>query len=67
MASPIAAWHKPLTMSPATASLWAITACFNPQGWARRRANYRVFRRHLGVPLLTVELGYGGRFASVPG
>ncbi len=44
-------------MSPVSRSrLWAITAYFNPMRYARRRANYRVFRDRLGLPLLTVEL-----------
>jgi hypothetical protein len=36
--------------------LWAITSYFNPARYARRRANYRVFRDRLDLPLLTVEL-----------
>jgi hypothetical protein len=36
--------------------LWAVTAYFNPAGFARRRLNYAAFRRRLGVPLVTVEL-----------
>jgi hypothetical protein len=35
--------------------LWAITCYFNPMGYERRQSNYRLFRRHLGVPLITVE------------
>jgi len=42
--------------------LWAITCHFNPAGFARRRANYREFRRRLSVPLVTVELSFDGRF-----
>jgi hypothetical protein len=42
--------------------LWAITSYFNPAGWRRRRANYRVFRERLSVPLVTVELAYGPDF-----
>jgi hypothetical protein len=38
------------------ARLWAIAAYFNPVGFARRLHNYRIFRRHLPVPLATVEL-----------
>jgi len=41
---------------------WAITAYFNPVGYSRRRTNYHLFRQHLEVPLLTVELGRGGAF-----
>jgi hypothetical protein len=36
--------------------LWALAAYFNPVGYARRKRNYRIFRRHLAVPLVTVEL-----------
>src|SRR5512134_2492808 len=42
--------------------LWAITSYFNPLHYHTRLANYRTFQRHLGVPLLTVEQGYDGRF-----
>src|SRR5262245_3945888 len=48
----------PARTSPA-GELWAITAYFNPVGYARRLANYRVFRAHLPIPLLTVELAIG--------
>jgi hypothetical protein len=39
--------------------LWAITAYFNSAGLASRRQNYSRFRRHIAVPLLTVELAFG--------
>jgi hypothetical protein len=42
--------------------LWAITSYFNPMGYRRRLANYRLFRGHLGIPLITVELAYGPEF-----
>lgn len=42
--------------------LWGICAYFNPLGFTRRILNYRTFRRHLGIPLLTVEYGYRGHF-----
>jgi hypothetical protein len=42
--------------------LWAITCYFNPAGYRRRLANYRVFRERLGVPLVAVELAYGPNF-----
>jgi hypothetical protein len=35
---------------------WAVTSYFNPAGWRSRRRNYAVFRRHLALPLVTVEL-----------
>src|SRR5579863_3245032 len=43
--------------------LWAITCYFNPAGYRRRLANYRLFREHLIVPLVTIELAYEGNFA----
>ena len=42
--------------------LWAVTSYYNPSCSRRRRANYRVFRERLGVPLLTVEWSPEGRF-----
>jgi hypothetical protein len=42
--------------------LWAITSYFNPAGYGRRLANYRTFASQLGVPLVTVELAFGGAF-----
>jgi len=42
--------------------LWAITSYFNPMRYQRRRANYRLFRERLNVPLVTVELAYGPDF-----
>jgi hypothetical protein len=42
--------------------LWAITSYFNPMGWQRRLANYRLFRERLSVPLVAVELAYGPVF-----
>ena len=43
-------------------AIWAITAYFNPAGFRRRYANYRVFRKALGLPLLAVEWSPDGRF-----
>jgi hypothetical protein len=48
-------------------SLWAITSYFNPLGYERRRVNYRTFRAHLDVPLLTVEWSPDSRFELGPG
>jgi hypothetical protein len=48
-------------------SLWAITSYFNPLGYERRRTNYRTFRAHLDVPLLTVEWSPDSRFELGPG
>jgi hypothetical protein len=42
--------------------LWAITAYFNPIRYQRKRANYRIFRQHLGLPLIAIELAYGADF-----
>lgn len=42
--------------------LWALTSYFNPLGYRTRLSNYRRFRAALAVPLLTVEMGYEGRF-----
>ncbi len=44
---------------PVRGRLWAVTTYYNPVGYRRRRANYDVFRRHLGLPLLTMELVWG--------
>jgi len=43
-------------------SLWGITSYFNSAGYARRLRNYRSFRKHLAIPLVTVELSFNGRF-----
>jgi len=40
--------------------LWAITSYFNPMRYRRRLANYHTFREHLPLPLITVELAFGG-------
>jgi hypothetical protein len=42
--------------------LWAITCYFNPAKYRNRRTNYQVFRQHLNVPLVTVELAFDGHF-----
>ena len=43
--------------------LYAITSYFNPAGFQNHLAKYRVFRDHLSVPLITVELSFNGDFA----
>jgi hypothetical protein len=63
---------NPAAPSPAArpagaARLWAITAYFNPGGYKRRLKNYLAFRRHLAVPLVTVELSFDGTFQLGPG
>jgi len=45
---------------------WAVTCYFNPARYSTKLANYRVFRRMLRVPLVAVELGFGGRFELGP-
>lgn len=45
------------------APLWVITSYYNPAGYRRRLANYRLFRRELTAPLLTVEMSTGRDFA----
>jgi hypothetical protein len=42
--------------------LWAITSYFNPAGYRNRLKNYRIYRKRLGVPLVTVEFSCGGSF-----
>ena len=42
--------------------LIAVTSYFNPLGGRLRKRNYDVFRRELGLPLLTVEWSRDGRF-----
>ena len=42
--------------------LWGITSYFNPLSSPVRRANYDLFRRRLGIPLVTVELTFGTGF-----
>lgn len=54
---------EPLMRTP----LWAMTAYFNPTGSCRRLANYRVFRRRMTVPLVTVELAYDRPFELAAG
>lgn len=45
---------------------WALTSYFNPVRYHSRRDNYRLFRERLGLPLITVELGYEGAFQLGP-
>lgn len=45
-----------------TTRLWAITSYFNPIRYRRRSLNYRVFRQNLDLPLVTVELGFDGKY-----
>jgi len=43
-------------------SFWAITSYFNPSKYKSRLNNYRLFRQHLQIQLVTVELSFDGRF-----
>ncbi len=47
--------------------LWAVTSYYNPAGYRRRKANYELFRKHLPLPLLTVEWSPSGEFELRPG
>jgi hypothetical protein len=42
--------------------LYAITSYFNPAGFQNHLTKYRVFRNHLAVPLITIELSFNGTF-----
>ena len=46
---------------------WAITSYFNPIGYKNRLKNYRFFRQRLAMPLVAVELSFGGGFQLQPG
>ncbi|MDA9764986.1 MAG: hypothetical protein P8L44_07115 [Opitutales bacterium] len=48
--------------SDVSSDLWAITCYFNPCNYRNRRNGYETFRKHLQVPLLTVELSFTGEF-----
>lgn len=43
-------------------NVWAVTCYFDPLGTRNRLPAYRVFRRHLQIPLVTVELSCNERF-----
>lgn len=42
--------------------IWSITSYYNPVHYRRRLSNFKEFRKFLNVPLLVVELGFGGVF-----
>jgi hypothetical protein len=48
-------------------NIWAITSYFNPIGYRRRLENYRIFRKRLNVPLVTVELSQNDDYHLRPG
>jgi len=62
----VSVWELDLMADAHSDNLWAITSYFNPVGYQRRLANYRVFRQHLAVPLVTVELSFDGSFQLQP-
>src|SRR5437016_4683011 len=47
---------------PIPEGLWGITSYFNPMRYRRRLSNFRLFRKHLNIPLVVVELTYGEVF-----
>lgn len=47
--------------------IWVITSYYNPFGYQRRLFNYRLFRKHLGLPLVTVEWSPDGQFELAQG
>jgi hypothetical protein len=49
-------------VNDAPPGLWAVTTFFNPAGFRRKKRNFRLFRRHLGLPLVAVELAHDGAF-----
>ncbi|MBC7603169.1 MAG: hypothetical protein H7255_11005 [Ramlibacter sp.] len=53
--------------STRSAPLVALTAYYNPFKGEHRRHNYHVFRRNIGVPLVTVEWARDGHFDLAPG
>jgi len=56
-----------LGVSPGDSDIWAVTSFFNPVGYRSHREKYLEFREHLAVPLVAVELAYGGPFELGPG
>ncbi len=42
--------------------MWATTSYYNPAHYKRRLTTYKGFREKLGIPLVTVELSFDGRF-----
>ena len=59
--------NSPVSLADLAGPLWAVTSYFNPAGYRRRKANYRVFRERLPLPLLTVEWSPTGQFELQPG
>jgi hypothetical protein len=42
--------------------MWSITSYYNPVRYKRRLSNYKLFRKNLASPLVTVELSFDGNF-----
>ena len=51
-----------LTSGLQAGDFWAITSYFNPVRYRRRHLNYKIFRKHLKIPLVAVELTYDEDF-----
>lgn len=47
--------------------MWVITSYYNPMRYKRRLSNYRIFRKNLATPLVTVELSFDGKFELAEG
>lgn len=47
---------------PDRGDFWVITSFWNPVGYQRKYANYRMFREHLKMPLVAIELAFEGDF-----
>ena len=41
---------------------WAVTSFWNPVHYKRKYPNYRLFREHLAVPLIAIELAFDDNF-----
>jgi hypothetical protein len=50
------------TVNRTTSDVWAITCYFNSSRYKSRLENYHIFRRRLTLPLVAVELSFGGEF-----
>src|SRR5262245_13099430 len=51
-------WALIMASSAAEGDFWAITTYFNPARYRRRLSNFKIFRKHLKLPLIAVELSY---------
>src|SRR5258705_5930755 len=55
-------WAVIMISSSVESDFWAITSYFNPARYRRKLSNFKVFRKHLTVPLVAVELAYSNDF-----